>query len=230
MSQIENAINQCEWFEGAPKSVFETLLKAARVKHFESKTFLYRLGEEGEFVYGVLRGFVRIKISSVQGQEFAITEFSRNAWLGEFAIVGEPASMFEAQVLEGSTIIEIPKRLVKKLAEENKLIYRNLFLAQTKRTLQMCELLSGMLFYPLSARVAGRLLWFAQHYGQKTDNGILIEKKMSQQELADLTLGSRQRVNKILNKFEQEHILTLASRTFWVRDIEALKAKTLLRE
>ncbi|MFT5677447.1 MAG: CRP/FNR family cyclic AMP-dependent transcriptional regulator [Paraglaciecola sp.] len=230
MSQIESAIKQCQWFEGAPISVFQTLFKAARVKHFENKTFLYRLGEEGEFVYCVLQGFVRIKITSVQGQEFAITEFSNNAWLGEFALADEPARMFEAQALEDSIIIEIPKRLVKQLAEEHKIIYQNLFLAQTKRTLQMCELLSGMLFYPLSSRVAGRLLWFAQHCGQQTDNGILIKKKMSQQELADLTLGSRQRVNKILKKFEQEQILTLASQTFLVRNIDALKAKTLLRE
>ena len=230
MSQIESAIKQCQWFKGAPISVFETLFKAARVKHFENKTFLYRLGEEGEFVYCVLQGFVRIKITSVQGQEFAITELSSNAWLGEFALADEPARMFEAQALEGSTIIEIPKRLVKQLAGEHKVIYQNLFTAQTKRTLQMCELLSGMLFYPLGARVAGRLLWFAQHYGQQTDSGILIEKKMSQQELADLTLGSRQRVNKILKMFEQEQILTLASQTFLVRSIDALKTKTLLRE
>jgi len=227
---IAKALAQCQWFEGAPQRVFDSLYKAARVRHFDSKTFLYRLGEEGEFVYGILQGFVRIKITSVQGQEFAITEFSRNTWLGEFTLSGQPARMFEAQALEGSSIIEIPKRLLKQLADDHKVIYQNLFIAQSKRTVQMCELLSGMLFYPLSARVAGRLVWFAQHYGRQTNKGILIEKKMSQQELADLTLGSRQRVNKILKTFEQEQILSLAAQTFLVRNLAALKAKTLLTE
>jgi hypothetical protein len=31
-----------------------------------------------------------------------------------------------------------------------------------------------MLFYPLGASLAGRLQWFAQHYGIQTDEGILI--------------------------------------------------------
>ncbi|MFT7088604.1 MAG: CRP-like cAMP-binding protein [Glaciecola sp.] len=226
---VESVIRQCPWFNGAPESAFETLIEAARLKHFEQKKYLYRLGEEGEFVYGVVTGFVRIKISSIHGQEFAITEFSSNSWLGEFTLTNEPARMFEAQVFDKSSIIQIPKRIVKALAEQHSVIYQNLFLEQAKRTLQMCELLGGMLFYPLSARLAGRLQWFAQNYGVETHEGILIEKKMTQQELAELARGSRQRVNKIVRKFEDEGILILTGQKYLVKNMAALKAKTLLK-
>ena len=226
---IENVIRQCTWFIGAPDSAFETLIEASRLKSFEQKKYLYRLGEEGEFVYGVVTGFVRIKISSIHGQEFAITEYSCNSWLGEFTLTNEPARMFEAQVLDNSTITQIPKRIVKTLADEHSVIYQNLFLAQAEKTLQMCELLGGMLFYPLSARLAGRLQWFAQTYGIQTHEGILIDKKMTQQELAELTRGSRQRVNKIIKEFEDEDILILAGQKYLVKNMLALKAKTLLK-
>lgn len=227
--KFESVIRQCAWFKGAPEAVFETLISVARVKQYEQKNYLYRLGEEGEFVYGVVTGFVRIKISSLHGQEFAITEFSSNSWLGESSLTNEPARMFEAQVLDDSNIIQIPKRIVKGLAEQHSIIYQNLFLAQAKRTLQMCELLGGMLFYPLSARVAGRLQWFAQHYGVNTHKGVLINKKMTQQELADLTRGSRQKVNKIIKEFESEGILTLTEQKYLVNNMQALKTKTLLK-
>ena len=226
---FESVIRQCPWFNGAPESAFKTIIDAARLKHFEQKNYLYRLGEEGEFVYGVVSGFVRIKISSIYGQEFAITEFSSNSWLGEFALTNQPARMFEAQVLDKSSIIQIPKRIVKAVAEEHNVIYQNLFLDQAKRTLQMCELLGGMLFYPLSARLAGRLQWFAQNYGVKIHEGVLIDKKMTQQELADLTRGSRQRVNKIVKEFEDEGILILTGQKYLVKNMAALKAKTLLK-
>ncbi|AGH46536.1 Crp/Fnr family transcriptional regulator [Paraglaciecola psychrophila] len=226
---FETVIRQCAWFNGAPDSAFETLIEAARLKRFEQKKYLYRLGEEGEFVYGVVSGFVRIKISSIHGQEFAITEFSCNAWLGEFTLTNQPARMFEAQVLDNSSIIQIPKRVVKTLAEEYPVIYQYLFLAQAEKTLQMCELLGGMLFYPLAARLAGRLQWFAQHYGIQTDEGILIDKKMTQQELAELARGSRQRVNKIVKEFEDEGILILTGQKYLVKNMLALKAKTQLK-
>jgi CRP-like cAMP-binding protein len=226
---FETVIRQCAWFNGLPNSAFETLIEGARIKHFKQKKYLYRLSEEGEFVYGVLTGFVRIKISSVYGQEFAITDFSCNSWLGEFTLTNEPARMFEAQVLDNSSVIQIPKRVVKTLAEEHPVIYQNLFLAQAEKTLQMCELLGGMLFYPLAARLAGRLQWFAQNYGIQTDEGILIDKKMTQQELAELARGSRQRVNKIVKEFENEGILTLTDQKYLVKNMLALKAKTQLK-
>jgi CRP/FNR family cyclic AMP-dependent transcriptional regulator len=220
---IEHMIRHCNWFRGVPDEAYQELVKAARIKHFDERKYLYRLGDNTESVYGVISGFVRIKISSIQGQEFAITEFSTNAWLGEFSLSEQPVRMFEAQVLENSSIIELPKRVVKSLAEKYPIIYKNLFLDQSDRTLKMCELLSGMLFYPLKARLAGRLLWFAQHYGNAVNEGVLIDKKMSQSELADLTLGSRQRINKIIKEFEQKDILFTRGQRYLVKDMAALK-------
>ena len=94
----------------------------------------------------------------------------------------------------------------------------------------MCELLNGMLFYPLTAWVAGRLLWFAHNFGSVIDGGILITKRMSQQELADLTLGSRQRVNKTLKEFEKLGILSISGKEYLVKNIALLKRQISIKE
>jgi CRP/FNR family cyclic AMP-dependent transcriptional regulator len=226
MSSINFLINSCSWFTGVPEEGLDTLIKSARLKHYEHKKYLYRLAQESDFVYAVVSGFVRIKISSLGGQEFSITEFSANEWLGEFSLTNQPTQIFEAQVLEKSSIIEIPKRVVQTVAEKYPVIYKNLFIFQANRTLKVSELLGGMLFYPLAARLAGRILWFAHHYGKEADLGILINKKMSQQELAELTMGSRQRINKILKEWERAGILEIQGQQYLIKDIATLKAKT----
>jgi CRP/FNR family cyclic AMP-dependent transcriptional regulator len=232
MSTTDLIIKTCDWFKDIPEAGIETLIKSARVKHYQHSKYLYRLTEESEFVYAVVSGFVRIKISSIQGQEFSITEFSTNEWLGEFSLTNQPIEMFEAQVLENSSIIEIPKRVVQTVADTYPIIYKNLFLFQAKRTLKMSELLGGMLFYPLAARLAGRLLWFAHHYGNNIESekaGVLIKKKISQQELAELTMGSRQRVNKIIKEWERAGILMMKGQQYLIKSIVALKEKTQLK-
>jgi CRP-like cAMP-binding protein len=230
MHTIEQMIRHCDWFKGVPDDAYIELVKAARIKHFDERKYLYRLGDTTESVYGVIKGFVRIKISSIQGQEFAITEFSTHAWFGEYSLSDQPVRMFEAQALEGSSIIELPKRVVKALAEKYPVIYKNLFLDQSDRTLKMCELLSAMLFYPLKARIAGRLLWFAQHYGQEENGSVKIDKKMSQTELADLTSGSRQRVNKIIKEFEAKNILSIHGQRYSIKDMQALKNEIQIKD
>ena len=121
------------------------------------------------------------------------------------------------------------------VADTYPIIYKNLFLFQAKRTLKMSELLGGMLFYPLAARLAGRLLWFAHHYGNNVDSelehetGVLIKKKISQQELAELTMGSRQRVNKIIKEWERAGILNMKGQQYLIKNTAALKDKTQLK-
>ena len=226
MSSINFLINSCSWFEGVPEEGRHILIKSARLKHYQDKKYLYRLAQQSDFVYAVVSGFVRIKISSIQGQEFSITEFSANEWFGEFSLTNQPTQMFEAQVLENASIIEIPKRVVQEVADKYPIIYKNLFIFQAKRTLKISALLGGMLFYPLAARLAGRILWFAHHYGTETVSGILINKKMSQQELAELTMGSRQRINKTLKEWEREGILAIQGQKYFIKNIPALKTKT----
>ena len=233
MSSIDLLIKSCAWFKGVPEEGIETLIKAARLKYFEHSKYLYRLAQESQSVYAVVSGFVRIKISSIQGQEFSITEFSANEWLGEFSLTNQPIQMFEAQVLENSSIIEIPKRVVESIADKYPIVYKNLFLFQTERTLKMSELLGGMLFYPLAARLAGRIVWFAHHYGKpqpSNSDHILINKKMSQQELADLTMGSRQRINKILKEWERDGIIEMQGKQYLVKNMAALRNKVQTKE
>jgi len=229
MSSTNLLINSCAWFNDVPVEGREVIIKSARLKHYENKKYLYRLAQESDFVYAVVSGFVRIKISSIAGQEFSITEFSANEWLGELSLTNQPTQMFEAQVLENSSIIEIPKRVIQSVAEKYPVIYKNLFIFQANRTLKMSELLGGMLFYPLAARLAGRILWFARHYGKETENGVLINKKMSQQELAELTMGSRQRINKTLKEWERAAILAIQGQQYFIKDIPALRAKTQIK-
>lgn len=230
MNRIEQHIRACDWFNELPDIAINTLVKSARIKNFEDKKYLYRLGSNGEFVFGIISGVVRVKISSIQGQEFSITEFSAGDWIGEFALTNQAERLVDAQVLQHSSLIEIPQCVVKTLADQYPIIYKHLFLQQAERTSKMCELLAGMLFYPLKARLAGRLRWLAQNYGAVCDQGIQITKKFNQQELAELTMGSRQRVNKILNVWQNDDLIEIKGQRYLIKDMDMLKEEMRLKD
>ena len=56
--------------------------------------------------------------------------------------------------------------------------------------------MAGIAFYPLRARLAGRLLVLRLDYGVPCDEGDLLDVHLSQSDFARLCLGSRQRINK----------------------------------
>ena len=221
-ADIQKAIKHSPWFKDLPSDAINELVKAAKATAYEHQTYLYRLGEQSNFIYCVLSGAVRIKINSLLGQEFAITDFNIGSWLGEAALTEKPAKMFEAQVLNYTVLLQIPANKVIDLAQRYPIIYRNLFFAENDHTVHMSELLGGMLFYPLKARLAGRLLWLIKENGIEHQEGILIDKKISQQEFASLTMGSRQRINRILREWQDSNIISLSEQRYVIKNKAAL--------
>ncbi len=104
-------------------------------------------------------------------------------------------------------------------------IYRNLFHDHVAGTRKLYNLLGGMLFYPLRARVASRLLSFADEFGVAEESGTRIDIKLTQNDLARLSLGSRQRVNKVLRAFTEQGLIETRDDRVVVRDRDGLAAE-----
>ena len=77
-----------------------------------------------------------------------------------------------------------------------------------------------MLFYPLHARVAGRLIALAQEHGQKIEEGLLIDIKVSQNDFARLAMGSRQRVNRIFRDWDKRGLVEMRGDFLLIKNLD----------
>jgi len=72
-----------------------------------------------------------------------------------------------------------------------------------------------MLFYFLKARLAGRILWLAENNGVPHPDGVPLNTKLSQMDLARMTMGSRLPVNKTLREWTVEGISNVVKSFMW---------------
>ena len=71
------------------------------------------------------------------------------------------------------------------------------------------ELLESMVFFNLPTRLAKMLSILAMRYGSATSEGIEIDLKISQGDLANLVGTTRESVNKHLRNWEDEGMLSV---------------------
>ena len=220
----------CPWFEGLPEDALKELASAAEFRAFAANSLIYEQGVPTTEVYGILSGRVRVSISSPNGQEFALVDHEAGTWLGSPGLVGDDARVIDARVIEPSSILVISRDEVLKVAEQYPIVYRNLF-HQAQDTLRGFHvLMSGILFYPLRSRVAGRLLAFAREHGVQTDEGVLLDIKVSQNEFARLALGSRQRVNKVFRDWGDRSLVMTRDERLLIPDLDLLEQEINLFE
>lgn len=216
-------ISGSAWFDGAPEAVVVRLAHAATLKHYDAGEFVWTSGQQNPDIYGLITGRLRISMPSSAGTEFALIDWEAGAWLGEQILGPNQPNMLEVQALETSDLLAIPRPVVLAAGEAWPQLYRNLYHSNWDNTRGLYEILSAVLFYPLKARVAGRVLALMSDHGRRVDGGVLLDIKLSQNDFARLAMGSRQRVNRIFRDWQKLGLLDYRDDHLLIIDSKALQ-------
>ena len=226
---VAGLISRSTWFHSLPEAALARLVSAAQIRHYDKNDFLFRSGETTSYVYGVASGRVRLGVTTELGHEFALTDVETGFWIGEQVLCNDEVRALDAHALEDSTIIEIHKSSVLDVARSYPDMYRLLFEEHVLRTRRLFAALP-LVFYPLKARLAGRLLSLIPERGRRTDGGILLAVQLSQNDYARLALGSRQRINKIFREWSERGIVISQEEGYLITDIGGLRKEAELTE
>jgi CRP/FNR family cyclic AMP-dependent transcriptional regulator len=226
-AQLRQFIAAASWFADAPAGVLDKLADSASVKHYDAGSFLWTTGQTNSEVFGLVAGRLRISMASAMGQEFALIDWESGAWLGEQVLGIDASNMLEVRVLDPSDLVLIPAQVLRDVGDSWPTLYRNLFRANWVNVRGLYEILDALLFYPLKARVAGRVLVLMEEHGHKVDDGILLDIKMSQNDFARLAMGSRQRVNGIFRDWDKQGLVESRGEYLLIRDVKGLQKEMM---
>ncbi len=225
--KIRSFIKASSWFEEIPTALLDVLAEQATFIALGSNAYVWSIAEQTTSVYGVFSGRVRTAIASAQGQEFAIKDCEAGAWLGAPCLVNDGGRVIEAKTLVASELVVISRHVMLALAQQWPTLYRNLFRHNAEESRGLYVLLTGMAFYPLRARVAGRLMQLVNESGTAVEGGMLLSPKPSQIDFAQLAVGSRQRVNKIFREWDKSGLIKYSDDRLLIRDVAALEREIM---
>ena len=80
--------------------------------------------------FGISSGKVRMSITAETGDELILWDLRDGMWFGSTTLVDNSATSFDARALVDSEVVEIPRSVVKEIAEEFPGIYKYLFADQ----------------------------------------------------------------------------------------------------
>ena len=207
-SIITKAIRDSAWFEGLPDEASSWLASSAKVyKYTEGETVL-KAKQELKHVMAVLSGHLSFFFVGAGDQKFSILDFYKNFWFGESALLESQIKILEVSAMQTSEVILLPADEVRQIADQNPIIYRNLYYNKMRRVQLLYNTFTSILSYPLRARLSLKVLALIDERGLETSKGVCLSPSPQIADLAKLSLGSEQRVELILNDWiDQGHII-----------------------
>lgn len=178
------------------------LLSISKPKDFTAGALVYVQGEESKpYFYLIEQGKVKISLLSKDGSEKIIIIQEKNTLFGYAATFDGHPYFHTATAVEETRLRVVHINDFLNLAEKHPKVALLIIAAFSRVTRMLVLQIEDFSFLDAEKRVAHMIYKLALEVGQKTSKGLLMAKKVTQEDIASLTGLSRVSVSLALNHF-----------------------------
>ncbi|MHB9029605.1 MAG: Crp/Fnr family transcriptional regulator [Candidatus Latescibacterota bacterium] len=219
-----NMLRKVPLFSSLGDGELEAIHNASFVKKFPREHLIFLADEEGDTLFFIIRGKVKVTQFSENGKEVIFSILNEGDFFGDMSLLdGRPRS---ASVItaEESELLLLRRQDFHGLIVTHPKIALSLLKEITLRLRKADERIQSLALLDVSGRVAGILLQLADECGRKTaDGGIFIRTRPTHQELANMVGTTRETVTRILKQMESRNYIAMTGKSITILSPENLR-------
>ena len=205
----------------------ELLNSIGTTKKMEKDTFLFHEGTNAHQIYIIKSGLVQVSKLTADGKEMILRICQHEDIVGELTLFSDhPKYLLSANVLEDGEVLVINKDILEKaLMENNKLTFE--YMKWTNNHMRKFQSkIRDLLLNRKKGALYSTLIRLSNSYGIKQENGILIDLRLTNRELAKFCAATRESVNRILVELRKLNVISIdKSGRIFIKDINYLKTE-----
>ena len=209
-------------FHGLPAATIDAIANLARRRVIDKDAMIFSQGDDGDALYGIASGQVRIFSADSKGHEAFLNILGPGDTFGEIALLDGLPRTASAVTTARSTLVSIPRQQFLTLLEREPGLSVHLMKLLCGRLRWVSDLLEESAFLAGPARVAKRLSKLVESHGRRLPDGGT-EVVMSQADLGRFLGVSRQIINQYLRVWRDEGWVDLKRGRIIVNDPEAIR-------
>ncbi len=203
----------------------ERLSESIRYQSLKKGEILFHRGSEGNTLYIIKQGKIKISLLSHTGDEVVLAIFSECDFFGEMALLDGMSRSADATAIEPTELMLLNRGdFMDFLANESKAM-QAILKSLSLRLRHTDDLLEDTCFLQISARFAKKLVELASMHGRKTGDDIYIELSLTQKELASMVGTTRESINKELRILREKGLVSIQENGICLHNLERLKRR-----
>ncbi|WP_284036042.1 Crp/Fnr family transcriptional regulator [Neobacillus sp. 114] len=209
-------------------SIYEILhyffKKTAPVQKITVGSVLFHEKDPAEFIYLLLNGGIALGRMHVRGKDFILKIVNDQELIIEYQLFkANPRYQFYAKTLTDCELIAIKREDFENfvLTDPEAMQALATWLSTSYLKVQMkCQ---DLIMNGKKGGLYSILIRLCNSYGVMTPDGILIDLPLTHQELANLTFGTREVIQRALKELREQNIISYDNQKFTIRNLNYLK-------
>ncbi len=222
MEPTKNCLKDLSVFSLLDGDEIQSICQNGYLKEYRRGEIIFFENDSEKKLYLLVDGQVKLSMLSSEGREKVMTILQAGDIFGEISLFDHDPHPLTAEVLEKARLMILDWNDLEEIIMEQPRLALKIIEALSKKTRLLTSQVRDLVFHDAKGRLANLLIRFAKDFGQKVDEGTMIEIILTHQEIANLLGVSRVTVTKTLNKLIDEGIIKIKERRIYILDNEGL--------
>lgn len=191
---------------------------------FKKKQVIFTEGDPSEWLYIVIKGKVKITKLSRTGREIILEIISPMDFFGGIAVIRGFPYPANAVAMQDTEVLKISKANLKRILDRYPSLIYCMAMKIGDRVKGSHESLKNMAAETVEARIAAMLIKLSEQSGIKKDNSILIDMKVTKQDIAEMTGTTVESSIRTMSRLKKQGVIEEKEGRISIKNMEKLKA------
>jgi CRP-like cAMP-binding protein len=181
-------------------------------QRFAAKDMIFAPGAPDDQLYFLLEGTVRLYKIYGKYKEATVALLKDGDVFGELSLEEGPWQTLFAEALTDTRVIGVRKPILAEVVKRRPEFATKLFFSFSERLRQSEEVVDSLLEREVSARLATLLANLGSRFGKTNGSGTVLNVRLTQQDLANMIVSTREAVSKVMSEFQREGLIEVRDR------------------
>ena len=189
------------------------LYRRMTVKHWHGGSIIMGQNEMGDALYVLLQGQARVVLFGENGREMTLCTLKPGEIFGEMSLFdGKPRSANVVAEKDSALLVLEREAFLGHLRQHPETAIR-LLGEMAQRLRRANEIINNLALHDVASRLTRTLVTLAAESGEQRDDGILIRRRPTQQDLANMVGTCRETVSRALSSMARRGLVVSRGRS-----------------
>jgi CRP/FNR family cyclic AMP-dependent transcriptional regulator len=179
------------------------LAHVVRERHFKKHTTIVHVDDPGMALYILKSGLAKITLEDHQGYEVILRLLYPTDFFGDMSLLDGMPRSATITTQAPSAVLTLTRDPFLDMLAQSPTIVLKMSAVLCERLRKANELIQSLIFFDAYSKIARVLLTLAAERGRVTTQATVIDRRLTQQELAGLTGMRRETVGRTLQAFQE---------------------------
>ncbi len=223
MSALIGLLRNVPLFQDLSEDELRTIAPLFQENKWNRGKLLFMEGDSGDELFVVKSGVVKIYRFDDE-KEIILALFGPGDFFGEMAVI-QPAlnRSATAETLESCSIYTMKRSVFYEFMEKHPRMCIKLLEVTVQRLRNANDQIYNLTFLDVRSRIIRTILRLAEERGVKLGDGLLVDIRMTHQQLASFAGTARESATKVLQELSEEGIIVVEKKRIFLPDHKKLK-------